>query len=44
MTKKKKVVCVRGYRLRACMAGLKGEGEARGIGHFQNNNSESYRT
>lgn len=30
------------------MAGLKGEGEARGIGHFQNNklqhNSESYRT
>ena len=46
--KKKKKVCVGGYRLRARIAGLKGEGEARGIGHFQNNkiqhNSESYRT
>ena len=44
--KKKKGGCVGGHRPRARMAGLKGE--ARGIGHFQNNkiqhNSESYRT
>lgn len=47
-SQKKKKVCVGGHRPRARMAGLKGEGEARGIGHFQNNkiqhNSESYRT